>query len=54
MERTDIDVLELLPFKVKYLLQGGEKYNLIYTLRLENNKDIYMGETSELLSSKQA
>lgn len=54
MKETNIEVLELLPFKVKYLLQGGEDNNFNYTLRLENNKDIYMGETSEFLSSKRA
>ena len=54
MKETDIEILELLPFKVKNLIQGGEENNPLYVLKLENNKSIYMGKTSELLSSKQA
>ena len=50
----DIDVLKLLPFKVKRLLVWGDRDYPEYTLELENKQRIHMGTTSKFLSSKQA
>ncbi|MFC1983847.1 hypothetical protein ACFLVO_02385 [Chloroflexota bacterium] len=54
MKETDIEILELLPFKVKNLIQAGEMNCPMYILELENNKRICMGRTSEFLSSVEA
>lgn len=57
MEKTNSDLLELLPFKVKRLFlrdNGNFRNYLEYILELENNQKIIMGKTSELLSPKQA